>query len=398
MKALAPRAALPLLEQFKADLYHCSDCNYCVDAVWEARGIEHVCPTLEHHSPALSYSGRGYMMAARAWLEGNPLSLETLAERVFSCTTCGNCEQVCPIGLRPTQIGQALRGELIAHDTIPAPVRSLRANLRADGNPHGLPRTARTQWAAGLASAATAEILYLPGCAAVTLRPSEARAAFRLLLATGRKVAHLDTEDSCCGAPYRELGEVAEARGAIQVLAAKATATGATRVVTSGLECARSWASAPDLPASARTFGEWLLQAITVRELVLTPKADPRPPVRVACLDTCQARNGDAHGSAGETLRRILGLLGIAPTHDALGARHVVCCGAAGGMPGMQRDAATRMARARLDEATVSVGLDPRCVAHSERARAQDDPAVFSIAEFIDRYFDAATDKRGART
>lgn len=45
---------LPLLEAFRKDLYHCADCNYCVDAVWAERGIEHVCPTMQSHSPVTS--------------------------------------------------------------------------------------------------------------------------------------------------------------------------------------------------------------------------------------------------------------------------------------------------------------------------------------------------------
>ncbi len=46
---------LPLLETFRKDLYHCADCNYCVDAVGAERGIEHVCPTIQSHSPVTSY-------------------------------------------------------------------------------------------------------------------------------------------------------------------------------------------------------------------------------------------------------------------------------------------------------------------------------------------------------
>ena len=92
------------VSRYARDLYHCSSCNYCVDAVWPERGMDAVCVTMEQHSRAPGYSGRGYIEAARAILEGQALDAEALAERVFTCTTCGNCEAACPIGLHPAQV------------------------------------------------------------------------------------------------------------------------------------------------------------------------------------------------------------------------------------------------------------------------------------------------------
>ena len=80
-----PAFTLPasFVEQYGEDLYHCASCNYCVDVVWAERGIAHVCATLEHHSPAPGYSGRGFIDIARALHEGRPLAVEAVAERVW---------------------------------------------------------------------------------------------------------------------------------------------------------------------------------------------------------------------------------------------------------------------------------------------------------------------------
>ena len=85
--------------QFTENLFHCSRCNYCVEASWEEKGLRHVCPTLLHHSPAIGYSGKGYLATARALADGEELSAATVADRIFACTTGGNCEEACPIGL-----------------------------------------------------------------------------------------------------------------------------------------------------------------------------------------------------------------------------------------------------------------------------------------------------------
>ena len=372
---------LPLLEAFRKDLYHCADCNYCVDAVWAERGIEHVCPTMQSHSPVTSYAGRGYIAAARAWIEGTPLDLAVLGDRVFTCTTCSHCETVCPIGLRPTQVGRALRGELWARDTVPAPARALHEAMRRDGNPHGVARAARTAWQAGWSphDAQAEKVLYLPGCAAATAQPAEARAAVALIQAAGFVVETLGEQDTCCGAPLFELGLETEAALMREALAAKVAAR--SEIVISGLECACSWQRRlhGEVP---RSVAEWLVVQIHTGRLQLVARA--QAPREIHLLDSCQTR---AAGPA-QALHKLCELLEVKVAPAITSARHVVCCGAAGGMPQMAPESAVRMATARLHgQATsaVFVSADPRCVAHLRRATPN--ARIFGIAEFLHTFF-----------
>ena len=110
IKTTLAQAAEPFVE----NLYHCLRCNYCVEMHWEERGIQHVCPTLVHHNPAPGYSGKGYLAAARAMLEGEELPVNSLIERFFNCTTCGNCEEVCPVGLQPAHLVKQIRAAMVA--------------------------------------------------------------------------------------------------------------------------------------------------------------------------------------------------------------------------------------------------------------------------------------------
>ena len=374
---------VPLLAAFAKDLYHCSDCNYCVDAVWAERGIDHVCPTLQHHSPLMSFSGRGYLAAARAWFEGQELDLDALSERVFTCTTCGNCEQICPIGLHPTAVGRALRGELQQRNVMPQPVRDLLRGMREDGNPNGVARSDRMAWQQARTSAAAEHVLYLPGCAAATAIPAEAQAAVELMAAAGYVVQTLENDDTCCGAPLFELGDETSATSLIEALAEKVRA--ASTVVISGLECARSWQRLNDANLQPVTFNELIMTALSTQRLHLNPRATLPP--RVFVLDSCQSRTALAPGRA---LRQLLTALGIATKPSVDAARFIVCCGAAGGMPQVEPVAADRMADARLGDAgadAVVVGADPRCVAHLRRVRRDAGPRVLGLAEFLNTYF-----------
>lgn len=364
-------------------LYHCSDCNYCVDAVWAERSVEHVCATIEHHKPLVSYSGRGFIAAARAWHEGAALDGAALAERVFSCTTCGHCDVVCPIGLEPTAVARRMRTALLEQGHAPAEVSNALDALRRDGNPNGV--SERGAWQADMKTTnESPEVLYLPGCAAATAHPAEARACVRLIEASGSTVTTLGGADSCCGAVYRELGAVSEADALNRGLAAKISNSnhGAATCVTSGQDCLHGW---PDDGTAPVAFLSWVCGAVERGTLRLRRAASA--PRSIAVLDSCQDRANEAPAR----LRVLLNTLGFTVTNADAAARHVVCCGAGGAMPAMHADSARAMAAARCADFDPSaceavIGLDPRCVAHV--APSAGVPA-FGLAEFLVEHCEA---------
>lgn len=358
-------------------LYHCADCSYCVDAVWPERGIDHVCATHEEYSPLVSYTGRGYLAAARAWREGQALDPDTLAERVFTCTVCANCEAVCPIGLEPATVVRRLRTALLDGGHAPAPIAARLAALAGEASSGA----AQGAWADGLDVPPAGDLLYFPGCAAAHAHPAEAAAAWRLLAASGARVSALASDACRCGAPQRELGDAAAADAAHASLAAQMTVHGAATCVSSGAVCLRAW---PDGTARPIAFHAWLAGALADGTLRIAP--GPRLPKRVAVLDSCQHRSGDD----GAQVRALLEALDVSVVNDGRVARYVVCCGAGGGMPDMQGDAARRMAAARAAGAAdcdALVGLDPRCLAH---VAAQSALPVYGLAEFVDAFFEVS--------
>lgn len=386
---------LPHLGDYFKDLYHCSDCGYCVDAVWEERGIEHICATLGAHAPGLSYSGQGYLKLARAWLEGEDLALPTLAERVFSCTGCGNCERICPIGLRPMHINRALRRELADRGLAPQSATGICANVASQQNPGGAPFAERYDFAAGCArTGATpqgsgAAAIYLPGCAAAHARPAEASAAVELLAAAGIQVQLLGDEDRCCGAPLRELGFAAEAREQGAQLTERLNARRYDLLLTSGCECANTFIGMD----RQRTWVAWLADTLEQGTLRLEART-PLP--SVACMESCQATQAARAGNPDDNaaLHGILATLGVPVVGDAA-SPYRLCCGGSGGMAALHPESARAMARARIDAvagAAALVSVDPRCVAQIEAARTADDPLVYGIAEFLRCHFSIVGD------
>ena len=367
-------------EALARELYHCADCNYCVDAVWAERGLQHVCPTLGHHSPLTSYSGRGYIAAARAWREGMDLDLDGLATRAFTCSTCGHCETVCPIGLHPTEVARALRRELWEEGAAPEPVRRLADHLHRTGSPFLTPphRELAGPDPQGLAE----RVYYLPGCASAGAVPDEAEAAIALIRASGQAIAALP-QDHCCGAPHVELGLASEGARLVEDLAQRA-GSGAT-VLLSGLECTRQWNTVSDKGVRAQTLTGFIADAIRDGRLRLTPRAGRElPPGGVDLQDSCQTRAAPGEAAA---VREICARLEV-PVAVERAAQHVLCCGAGGGMTAMEPAAAARMAEARVVSAPSAIHLvtDPRCLAHFRKTHPQG--KFFGLCGFLRHFFE----------
>jgi Fe-S oxidoreductase len=236
-------ALIQAAEPFVENLYHCMRCNYCVEMHWEERGIQHVCPTLVHHNPAPGYSGKGYLAAARAMFEGEELPINSLIERFFNCTTCGNCEEVCPVGLQPAHLVKQMRSAMVAQGLAPEPIAAIGTNVIEHHNSAAAPLEARNRLAEALDGiAADAATLYLPGCAASYDAPAEARATVSVLHQAGVPIRLLPPEQArCCGAPLSEIGFAAEAETERHALSAAIARSGCRSVVTSGAECCGGW-------------------------------------------------------------------------------------------------------------------------------------------------------------
>jgi Fe-S oxidoreductase len=402
----------PGFATLESDLYHCSACNYCVEAVWAQRGIEHVCPTLLHHSPAYGYSGLGYLAQARAWREGTDLDLASLAERAFTCTTCGNCEEACPIGLRPARVVLALRSALNERDATPAAIATLRDNVLREDNPAGAPRQARGDWARGWQSAGHLgdRLLFLPGCAGCHAAPGEARTAVAVLESCGWRVATLGDGECCCGAPLHEIGFPAEAAAKREALGHAIRDQGAGTIAVLGTECleALNDRSAATGPATTARHPALLLHdAILAGRVTLTARADRPPPALIAVLDPCHvtkknhgaARDGDPAAAA----RAGLIAAGCDVVGGAASSRHALCCGAGGAMPVMNGEAAMRMATGRIDGLAASgaaaiVTISPLCLSHLRSATSPPDaPGTWGLFEFLHRHFQVAATPTGAR-
>ncbi len=134
---------------------------------------------------------------------------------IWSCTTCGACEEICPASVG--HVGKIIEMRrsltLMAGEFPGDEARRSCDAIEINGNPFGLAHASRGDWAKSLpvtvaTSGTEAEILYFTGCyASYDPRNRKVAESFaRLCAATGVTIMILGKAERCCGEPARKLG------------------------------------------------------------------------------------------------------------------------------------------------------------------------------------------------
>ena len=202
-----------LPQKSRLDAYACIMCNRCQDA----------CPAYNSAkplSPAALEVNKRYEMNALAKEKNGENKTESLRqwlisdEGVWACTTCGNCETICPVGNEPFKDLLLIRQDLVLMESeFPEEAITTFKNLENNGNPWGISRQDRMKWAEGLdvptfKKKKKADVLYWVGCAGAyddkAIKTS--KAMLKIMETAGVDFAVLGTEESCTGDSARRLG------------------------------------------------------------------------------------------------------------------------------------------------------------------------------------------------
>ncbi|HTY53897.1 MAG TPA: (Fe-S)-binding protein [Candidatus Binataceae bacterium] len=136
---------------------------------------------------------------------------------VWGCTSCGWCEEGCPVGIEHIQRIVDMRRHLVLMESkFPQEATGAFKGIEVQGNPWGLGQEKRADWAKGLDIPSMAEledpsaidVLYWVGCAgSYDERNQKVSRAFASLMKQARiRFAILGTEETCTGDPARRLG------------------------------------------------------------------------------------------------------------------------------------------------------------------------------------------------
>jgi len=135
-------------------------------------------------------------------------------EAIWSCSSCGNCAEICPVSINPMQKLNDMKKFLVMMKAdIPAPVTEMFYNYEKSGNIYAMPNSQRFKWLTKfpdikLSPLDDCDYLFFAGCTvSYNARLHEQTAnMLRLLINSGLKIAVLDTEEFCCGSYFLQHG------------------------------------------------------------------------------------------------------------------------------------------------------------------------------------------------
>jgi Fe-S oxidoreductase len=132
----------------------------------------------------------------------------------WSCTTCGACEEECPVFIEYIdKIVELRRRRVLMESTFPNEIEQIYRNMEIYGDAWGSGSASRNDWARGLnvrtiQNDPGIDVLYWVGCAAAyDDRSRQSATSFiRILQKAGINFGILGTEENCCGDYARRTG------------------------------------------------------------------------------------------------------------------------------------------------------------------------------------------------
>jgi Fe-S oxidoreductase len=207
------------------DVYSCTECGRCqthCPTYVTGKPLSHkeVNRTLRHHvqdrAPELVAVARAPDPAAReaAVAALPPVVNGVLPEAtVWACTTCGWCENACPVFIENVpRLVDLRRHQVLVESAFPEEAARVFKNIETQGNPWGIGSNRRAEWCEDLAVPRAGEgdfeWLFFVGCAGAfdDRQKKVSRAIVKVLRAAGVKFAILGEEETCNGEAARRLG------------------------------------------------------------------------------------------------------------------------------------------------------------------------------------------------
>ena len=348
------------------DLYSCTECGRC----------NVYCPTVLTHKP-LSHRQLNLDLKAALFadkenlLSGEPEKVEALPELVggrispetiWACTTCGACEQECPVYIEnvPRIIQMRQNKVLMEGDIAPELARAYKG-MENNNNPWGIGSDKRDAWATGLdvvrmadvGEAAEAPLLYWIGCAGsfddrnkkITL------AMVKILKAANVPFAILGKEEGCTGDPARRTGNEYLFQALAQANVDMLNAYKVKRVLTHCPHCLHTIKS--EYPQFGGNY-QVVHHTQLIDELIKGGKLklDKEVKTSVAYHDSCYlGRYHDIYDAPRDIVRAIPGAQLVELPRNR---SRSVCCGAGGGRFWMEETIGERINVHRATEAAAA--------------------------------------------
>ncbi|MEW5912915.1 MAG: (Fe-S)-binding protein [Thermodesulfobacteriota bacterium] len=289
--------------------------------------------------------------------------VDRFAASLYECSTCGQCQIVCPAGIDTVNLWEEIRKAIVMAGYGPLPSqKALVKSVKSYDNPWQQPRTARAKWARrakkeGLIaeepkdiSKQPAEVLLYLGCTASfdTNVRQVAISTVNIFNHLGIDFGILGNKERCCGSVMLRMGDPEFQRIASQNIE-QFNSLGAAILVTSCAGCFKTISE--DYPRVGQVRLEVMHTAQFLRRLIEEGRLKFSKPLErvVTYHDPCHlGRASRVYDDPRFIMQAIPGLVLSEMPRNREYSR---CCGAGGGLKSGYPDIQGKMAQARVQEA-----------------------------------------------
>jgi Fe-S oxidoreductase len=390
------------------DLFVCTECGRCSDS----------CPAYQTQKPL---SPKKVIQDLKKHLKGNAKTLLAQAppkegevqeisqepivghalqpDEIWSCTTCGACQQACPVFIEHIpKIVDVRRSQVLNESQFPQEVVLTFKNMENNFNPYGIGFQSRGEWAADLGIKVLGEkgmsdTLFWVGCVGSYDERNKkvSQAVASILKSAGLDFAILGSEEACCGDPARRIGNEYLYQTLVDANIEHFKNYGIKRIITHCPHCFNTLKNEYD------QFGaEFEVQHTTtiINNLINEGKLRLSETHRahVTYHDSCYlGRYNNIYASPREIIEK---LPGVEFTEIEEKKEQSFCCGAGGGRMWMEEKLGTRINKKRIEQAmkanpTVIASNCPYCLTMLtdgvKDANLEEKVKVLDLAELVER-------------
>ncbi|MFW9962678.1 MAG: (Fe-S)-binding protein [Candidatus Sifarchaeia archaeon] len=338
-----------------------------------ARACMHVrCGFCRENCPAYSqlqldsYAAKGKMTILYHLLKGRLQLDETIAERVFACTSCGLCDVAC--GYNQSEAIHEMKAVLCNQGLAPPEgYRKISTGTRESGNPYSADSD---EGVAILQSFSESKLssgdytLFL-GCTQIYREGDEIDCLLKVLRAAGVSF-RIPNEQICCGSPAYRVGDESQAFEQAKKINDLFGRMNSDNILVSCAGCYRMFSNDYKILLNDESKFKITHSMELLQELIKQNKLKMRPlNATITYHDPCHLGR---HSGIYDAPRLMLSSIpGVKLVEMEWNRKFAKCCGAGGGFrAGKSNDAiaiaARRVQEAEATEATILVTACPFCL------------------------------------
>ena len=275
------------------------------------------------------------------------------SDTVFRCTLCGNCQEVCPIGIHLKDLWLSLRHDMVHSKFYPKKIDIIQENLKESRNVFAEDNEERADWVEDMRDAPEhgyikdqAEIVYFTGCVAAYFPLAQKiPMALAEILDVGKvDFTLLGEEEWCCGFPMLGAGLKELFKEFMDHNLEAVREKGAKRIIFACPSCYQMWREYYPSEFEIVHASQFLMEMVKEKRLPLQEL-----PMTVTYHDPCDlGRGARVYEEPREVIRSIPGIKLVEFTQNR---ENCQCCGGGGNLEMIDANLSAEIAKRKIEDA-----------------------------------------------